>query len=87
MSTINLSTVRSQMSDLFAVTKDLDGIDLDDTEGIDQPRQWAAEVSRDLLHLADSLDLLGALVRNEYWKTKGYEDRATPPVTPERKSA
>lgn len=69
---INLDTV----SEVLVVAEDeiqrLHGIDLDDGDSIGNRKQWAAEVTRDLLALADSLDLAAALVRNQYWQAKGY---------------
>lgn len=37
----------------------------------------AAQVNRDLLHLADKLDLAAGLVRNEYWALKGRPNALT----------
>ena len=79
MSQIDLSVVHSQMIDLTDSVQHLDGVDLDDNDAVANKRQYAAEVTRDLLHLADSLDLLAALVRNEYWRTKGFSDRTVMP--------
>lgn len=50
----------------------LNDIDVDDTDGVQNKRRFAADVSRDLLHMADQLDLAAALVRQQYWLVKGY---------------
>lgn len=50
----------------------LHGIDVDDTDGVANRRRFAADVSRDLLHLSDQVDLAAALIRQQYWLVKGY---------------
>lgn len=43
-----------------------------DTPNVNRPD--VAKLGRDLLHLADQLELAAQLVRNEYWVLKGYND-------------
>lgn len=58
----------------------LEGIDLDDPGSVENKRAYAADVTRDLLFLADQLTLASVLVKNEYWHAKGYDEarRARP---------
>jgi hypothetical protein len=53
----------------------LDGIDIEDSEEIKGDkaavRTVKAEVSRQLLELADTMGLIESLIRNEYWYHKG----------------
>jgi len=50
----------------------LEGVVLWDNDSTHINRAEAAEVTRDLLHLADHLDLAANLVRQQYWRAKGY---------------
>lgn len=76
---IDLTDVRSVLSDAHAIVIDLDGKDLDDTAAITSQskgaaRQLKAQRSQDLQMLATRLELAAALVRNEYWFARGVPD-------------
>jgi hypothetical protein len=69
MTTINLSLLREMLGDIGQAVKSLDGTELDDTTLGNKARE--ARLNRELLNLADQLQLASALVRNEYWTGKG----------------
>lgn len=73
-----MSTVEIKMHDIEVglidarhAAEDLNGkvLDLDAKGGTRRPE--VAEATRSLLALADRLDLLAALTRQEYWRVKG----------------
>lgn len=76
---IDLDTVRERLTTALTLVDNLDGIDLVDTDtgnptrskSNTSQRERAAAMSRELLHLADHLDLTAALVREQYWTMKG----------------
>jgi hypothetical protein len=71
---INLDRIDRLMVQADHALSLLDGRELDDAEAASTKRRDAAKVSRELLHLADTLDAAAALVRQEYWAVKGYND-------------
>lgn len=58
---------------IIPLVEELHGLDVMDTEEREkaEARSQKAEISRKLLELADLLDLMSQLVRNEYWFMKG----------------
>lgn len=79
---IDLTQTRTIINDAWEILEDLDGLDLDDGDGIvenrnnsaaKQARIERAQTSRDLLMLADRLAAAEATVRQTYWKFKGGE--------------
>ena len=77
LSTQPIITALDQQRDALLM---LQGLELD----IDGPggtrRADVARVTRQLLSVADRLDLLSALVRQEYWATKGLSRVDAPDV-------
>ena len=77
---IDLSRVKEVLEgEVTNLISERHGLDLDDSEAIvDQTRSKArtfrAEKSREMLLLADRLDLVANLVRNEYWYARGETD-------------
>lgn len=76
---IDLTRARHVLSSAKELLDDLDGVDLDDSnaiyaQGQSNIRQERAQASKDLLQLADQLDLAGQLVRNAYWSFRGEPD-------------
>lgn len=71
---LNLATVKQVLEDSTGMVNDLHGMDLEDLDAHEHKRRKVAEVTRDLLQLADQLVLASSLVRNEYWFAKGYRD-------------
>jgi hypothetical protein len=67
--TIDLSLLREVLSDVAKAVESLDGTVIDDTTLGN--KAGAAQLNRELLNLADQLQLASALVRNEYWTGKG----------------
>ncbi|HVT63688.1 MAG TPA: hypothetical protein VHD81_00855 [Mycobacteriales bacterium] len=76
---IDLSGVRSRLDSAVEIIRELDGSDLVDTDSGNPTgskdntadRQRAASISRELLHLADHLEMTASLVREQYWSMKG----------------
>lgn len=83
---INLDRVRKMLDgEIVDLVDELDGFDLDETGAIEsqtksRQRTLKAEKSRELLLLADRLELAANLVRNEYWVARGEGD----PLLPDR---
>jgi hypothetical protein len=69
MTTVDLALVREVLSDANKALESLDGTKIDDTTLSNKAS--AAQLNRELLNLADQLQLASALVRNEYWTGKG----------------
>lgn len=75
MTKIDLGTVAKILREsLDADVHYLQDLHLDDSKSVRENRHDAAMVTRDLLHLADNLDLAANLVRQQYWRAKGYEN-------------
>lgn len=79
MSAINLGPVLKLLDRVTDVVEKVDGTNLDDSDSVQQQgvrnaRQERALATRQLLALADQLEMASALIRNEYWKTKGFDD-------------
>lgn len=76
---IDLKQVRDRLEWALTTVDTLSGIDVVDTDTGNpssgrkrvSERERAAALSRELLHLADCLDLTGSLVREQYWSMKG----------------
>lgn len=68
---VKMHTVLTGLIDARHAADDLDGmvLDMDARGGTRRPE--IAEATRSMLALADRLDLLAALVRQEYWRVKG----------------
>lgn len=83
---IDLDRVKKILTeDVFELLDGLDKFDLDETGAIEgqtksKARTLRAEKSKELLLLADRLELAANLVRNEYWYARGEVD----PLDPER---
>lgn len=71
--TLDLNPVIHGLIDASHAADDLDGtlVDMDAKGGTRRPE--VAETTRSLLALADRLDLLAAMVRQEYWLLKGQQ--------------
>ena len=69
MTTIDLTLTREVLNDASKAVESLDGTVIDDTTLGNKASE--AQVNRELLNLADQLQLASALVRNEYWTGKG----------------
>jgi hypothetical protein len=69
MTTIDLSLLREVLADASKSAEVLDGTVIDDTTLGNKASE--AQLNRELLNLADQLQLASALVRNEYWTGKG----------------
>ena len=67
--TVDLALVREVLNDANKALESLDGTVIADTTLGNNPS--AAQLNRELLNLADQLQLASALVRNEYWTGKG----------------
>ena len=67
--TVDLSLIREMLSDASKAIESLDGTVIADTTLGNKPSE--ARLNRELLNLADQLQLAAALVRNEYWTGKG----------------
>ncbi len=77
---IDLEKVKRMLEgEIVDLIDGLHGVDLDDVGAIESQtkskiRTFRAEKSKELLLLADRLELCANLVRNEYWYAKGEED-------------
>jgi hypothetical protein len=69
---IELHGVLQRLDHCVATAENLDGMNINDTDGVANKRESAARIGRDLLHLADTLELSANLVREQYWRIKGY---------------
>lgn len=78
---IDLSRVQAVLlEDVAPLLEELDGLDVEDPDSVDsqtksRERTFRAERSRELLFLADRLDLAAAFARAEYWTLKGERER------------
>lgn len=68
--TLSMTTVLEVIADCEKDAELLDKKPVSSPSSVDR-RTVEAEVSRDLLNLADRLTLAASLVRNEYWTAKG----------------
>lgn len=70
---VKLHAVITGLIDARHAADDLDGkvLDLDAKGGVRRPE--VADTTRSLLALADRLDLLASMVRQEYWVVKGQQ--------------
>jgi len=66
---VDMHTIQEILNDALMVVKNLDGAGITDASMAN--RQAEAQYNRELLNLADSLQLASSLVRNEYWTAKG----------------
>lgn len=76
---IDLTRVKSVMTEIELLIRELDGVELDETDAVasqskGQARQLKAQKSQELNLLGQRLDLAAALVRNEYWFARGEVD-------------
>ena len=76
---IDLTRVRSVLTECQALVDDLHGLDLDDSRSVsDQTkgakRQERAKRSQELQMLATRFELAAALTRIEFWTAKGEVD-------------
>lgn len=69
---INLTTVDALLGEAREIIHAHDGLDMEDFNSIQNARDARAEVTRDLLRLADLLTTAAALTREEYWRAKNY---------------
>ena len=78
MSTINLARVQAILAEADEIVEDLDGRSLDESDAVTEPkaavRHEKAALSRQLQFLATRLELAAALVRSEYWTSRGFTD-------------
>lgn len=72
---IELHATRNELRKAEEVVSDLHGLEVDPDATTGRRRPEVAGITRDLLALADRLDLAASMVRQEYWAVKGY-DRA-----------
>jgi hypothetical protein len=72
--TVNLDTVADLLAAASKSVDNLNGRRVQETSTPSARKATVAAVTRELLHLADQLDLAAALVKNEYWVGKGHED-------------
>lgn len=70
---LDLNPVLTGLIDATHAAEDLDGLDLAIDKASGTRRPEVADATRSLLALADRLDLLSALVRQEYWLLKGQQ--------------
>lgn len=75
MLTIQLDGVIDSLTTAVRALSQLNGVDVLDTNSTQTKKGRVAEITRDLLFIADSLQLVSGLVRNEYWAVKGYDSR------------
>lgn len=76
---IDLSRVRAVLADVEPLIRELDGLELDDSDAITsqskgKARQERARRSQELQLLASRFELAAALVRIEYWTARGEMD-------------
>lgn len=71
---IDLTSVRNAMDEASKIVADLDGREVVDPDSTTTKRVDVAQVTRELIRLADLLDMAAALARNEYHVTKGAPD-------------
>lgn len=76
---IDLSDALGIIDEMRILAADLDGEELDESKAIGsqakgRPRQELAAMSRNLSFLADRLEFAAALVRSEYWISRGKTD-------------
>lgn len=76
---IDLSRVKTVLSEVQDLVEDLHGLDLDDSDAITNQskgnaRRERAQRSQELQLLATRLELAAALTRNEYWFARGEKD-------------
>lgn len=69
---IDLSHADEITSEADSMIRRLHGIHLNDADGQIVSRTDAARLTRDLLYLADRLNMASQLVREQYWSSKGY---------------
>ena len=69
--TIDMASALEILSDAMRIARELDGLTVDDKDGTAVSRTDAARLNRQLLNLADQLNLASSLVRNSYWDGKG----------------
>ncbi|HVV76780.1 MAG TPA: hypothetical protein VHC43_12150 [Mycobacteriales bacterium] len=75
----DLSGVQSRLDTAVKIAQTLEVSDVVDTDSGNPTgskrntadRQRAASLSRELLHLADHLEMTASLVREQYWSMKG----------------
>ena len=78
MAKIELSVVKAMLEEaLDYEIATLEGVNCKDPESIHVNRSQVAQYTRDLLKLADSLELAAALVRQQYWRIKAQESGVT----------
>lgn len=71
MPKIELSVVKEVLEEaLDYEIQSLEGVALEDSDGVRVNRETVAQYTRDLLKLADALDLASSLVRQQYWRIK-----------------
>lgn len=83
MSRIDFTRLRHVLEEVNEIVASLDGIDLDETNALTsnakgRARQEKAKRSQDLQLLATRLELGAALVRVEYWCSRGESDPLGP---------
>jgi len=71
--TLQLGPVIDSLTQTARALTRLDGVDVLDADSTQTKKAKVAEITRDLLFLADTLNLASSLVRNEYWAVKGYD--------------
>lgn len=74
---IDLRTVDRILDESAKTVGLLDGKNVEDHDSTTKKREDVANVTRELLRLADNLALASALVRNEYHVIKGAPDPLT----------
>lgn len=70
---LDMNAVVLGLIDAKHAADDLDGLTLATDKASGTRRTEVAEATRALLALADRLDLLAAMVRQEYWLLKGQQ--------------
>jgi len=80
MNRLDMEPVKVLLKEAYAIAEKLDRQEWDDTT---KGSPEKAELSRTISFLADKLLMGAALVRNEYWIGKGFQDSITTPVTDE----
>lgn len=70
MATIDMASTLEILTDAVRIATELDGLIVDD-KGTALARADVARLNRQLLNLADQLNLASSLVRNSYWDGKG----------------
>lgn len=70
--TIDMRATTNVLDQADQLVSILDGVPFVTDAGKKNPNH--AELNRDLLRLADLLDLASSLVRTQYWRMRGFED-------------